>query len=347
MKINKHLSILYLLMMGSLTLSTESAFSSQENQAIQCGSSTNIFEQQLCKSIYLEKFSRSDNSYTLMTNEEIFYSTSGFKDGEIQTSGCSYELDGRGGYASASVLASSSLSFFNSGQFGNQVAVLKPKLKVQVTQRLKDRQGIKKPWPLKGCTFTNWDRFSANAFSSDIESEIYLAANLNITFRVDPIAGKYIVSLNPKISVAGGLKNDIDLDFEFSGRNRSILEQIVLDITRLGSGIWVIPEALINKDSEAFSHLTPGILNDAGQYNYFGTSITGEVGAYIVEIIENEANKRAANSDYFFKTQSQNIERELNERIGNIDGRGVELEFDLSLVNGKALAPILPALLLI
>jgi hypothetical protein len=111
----------------------------------------NIFEKVICENVHLDKFDEKIDSYVLNENEEIFYTESGFLDGRIERDGCSYEMKGRGGYANITMLQSSELSFFGDGIIEPKIIVFSPAAEIFITQKLKDRQGFKKPI-VGGCT---------------------------------------------------------------------------------------------------------------------------------------------------------------------------------------------------
>jgi hypothetical protein len=192
---------------------------------------------------------------------------------------------------------------------------------------------------------THWDNFSANASIENIKIEAYIYIQPNVRVSYDSSTSEYVVTLNPKVETGGGVVENMDFDFKFSGRDRNIFEQFLFDVTRLASGFWLLPEALYSGDYDVFDDVQSGFFTDGGQYNYFGTTLYGEAASLFVEAIEGEVNSRLEDADYFFEEQGKSIEAEINQALGNTDGRGVTLRYSVSEMHGKAIAPLLPALL--
>lgn len=329
-----------------------SSFSLQAS-ALDCKGG-NIFQQQLCKQLLQDELGSSPLDFLESgVNDEIVRSTQGFKEGTIQESGC-YQMKGRGGHYSISATTDKSFLFLGGKNsiLTDTLQRIDIKTSLYVEQDLKDRSGVKKPWPLSGCVHSNWDNFNAVAQLNNLNMVVYSLFKPNIiSVKVVNNGKDYEIELNPEVKVYGGITDDVNLSFNLHGKDRNLLEQIVFDVANFISAITHMPAAFLFDDADGFMDEFEDVLfipTDDKIYNYSGISAYEEIGKLAIQKFEDHINnnKDAANLLLETKTNEMNnqIENRLNHFARNADGNLV-VYIPLSQVHGAAIAPILPAII--
>lgn len=327
-----------------LSLLIASSALAHANGALTCVNSSNIFEQQICKELSSDIFVGEPKLEVMLDQEDIGHLTDGFLEGEIDSSGCN-QLKGRGGYRNVKTRKSVEFLIDTEEQNGAlaQIRGFEFATDVFIFQGLKERNGFKKPI-VGGCTYTNWDNFHAEASANNVHAKGIIVYDPNVTSVV--VEGEeYVINFNPKIEIIGGFLDDVDLSFDIKNRDRNFFEQIALDVLNGFSMAIDLPEAFITGDEDFVDGIWNfGTLNDQGIYNYTGIS-PKEIGIQTaISAAQSFINNNKHVAGMLLLNKEYDLQQQLDDMVGNHTD-GISKRYLMSEIKGKAMAPIMAAML--